>query len=921
MVQVEALRRSAVPLRPYTAAIKSFQLMTGPAGGPARVSPFVEWNDAAREVAFDANRIPGTGAWATYLGTINRAGLTGIAFQSGGFAFGSRDAGLERLTAFDPMAQETVGGRNIYVKVLGTNEFFSPAGRPARNDDVVKRECVHGMGYEINRATYNNAATQSAFEVQQTIFTPVDDPVELHELVIKNTSRHQQTVRVTVMDEFGGFDAAGKWGNAQRTQNIELGDVVAQSGATTVYYEPNYKFGPWSNIGFATTFGQTRRIVTDLDEFVGPGGSRETPRAVKDESYQAQQHNIYGGKAISAQELEITLQPGEERTIRSLVGLVKNPKDAKFIGDPKEMVVDRSKAEALVAKYAEPEAYAKAFDDLKGAWEKQLFNLQVHTTSETVNRMVNIWLQFQALVVFAVSRSLSRFESGLGRGLGFRDSLQDILGYVHSAPELARERIIDLLSAQFPDGCAFHNFSPLSKKGNEAVGGHFYDDPGWIALALHAYLAETGDYSILEERVRFSADPLRPETTPEELAPAPVLEHLKRAMQHMYTKTGPHGLPLIGRADWNDCLNLNLLERVEDGANYPEVGFQTAKLAAKHPSETRAESLMIAGLFIVAAEQAALIYDKAGDSAEAQKLRAQRVKMIAAVEQHGWDANFGGGEWFRRAYDRNGAPLGSALDPAKGATWIESQGWNVMAGVGREKGWTAKALDSVDSELLTPWGIKLLNPPIRGFNPQIGEVTAYPPGTKEGGGIFSHNNPWVIIGNLMEGTRKNINRAYDYFQRIAPWFFSPERLLQYQCEPHCFAQVTVGPDAPEFTQGKGRNSWTTGTAAWAKVAFVEHILGLKRTLEGMVIDPSYPDDLISKEAPTTMNIGYRGIRYNINVSNPNGVNRGVSYILVDGKKIDGQLLPLFEKGTEHEVTVMMGEPQPVGDDPVLHMPV
>jgi cellobiose phosphorylase len=863
-----------------------------------QVAPFLVWDDARRKLIFDPARIPGP--WANYLGTNNEKGFTGMTWESAGGAWADADAGLSRVSAYDPQAQE-VGGRGVYIKDMASGQVFSPAFRPVRNR-LVRRETTHGLGHEINRATFNDRKGTS-YEVQQTIFIDPEDAVELHETQIKNTGKTRKTVWITNVDEFGGLDAAQKWGNRQRHLSVEHGKTVRRKGETTTYVHPNYEHGPWSDVVFFTTYETANRTWNDLDEFTGKDGTRQTPRAVMDDDYQVKNHPIYGGDAIAATEVEITLEPGETRTIRSIVGHVRNPRDKKFVHDKNgKEVVDLRQAEELIAKYAAPTAFAESFIRLREAWEKQLFNLQVETCNDKFNRMINTWLQYQADIVRSVSRSASRFESWLGRGLGFRDSLQDILGYVHSSPEKARARIIELLGCMFPDGGAFHNFQPKTKEGNAAVGGDFNDDQGWTVLAVYAYLAETGDYSILNEKVKFSADPNKPKPTKEQLAETSVMDHLKRAMAHMYKNKGPHGLPLIGHADWNDCLNLGLEDDEAKGADYMSKGYQCGK-----QKKTKAESLMIAGLFIKAAQQFAQICDEVGDKKEAAKIRQERNKMIGTVKKHGWD-----GKWFRRAYDQDGLPVGSKTRPEVGKIWIESQGWLGMAGVGAKMGWTQKAMDSVDKYLASPWGLALLYPAIHRFNPKMGEVSAYLKGLKEGGGVFSHNNPWVAIAMIGLGTKKGINRGYEIMTQIAPWFFTPERLMQYKCETIAFAQMVGGPEAAKHVRGQAKNSMTTGTAAWATVAFVEKMLGLQRGLKGMTIDPSLPDKLISRNKPIKIQRKYRGDILHISIENPDKVNRGVKEMYVDGVKVASKLIKPFKDGKEHTVRVVMGK------EPVRH---
>ena len=313
--------------------------------------------------------------------------------------------------------------------------------------------------------------------------------------------------------------------------------------------------------------------------------------------------------------------------------------------------------------------------------------VHVSTPSEHTDRMVNVWNAYQCMVTFNLSRSASYFDTGVGRGIGFRDSSQDLLGFVHMVPERARGRILDLAATQLPTGGAYHQYQPLTKRGNDAIGSGFNDDPLWLILAVAAYVKETGDREILDEPVPYDN---------EQGSETPLYEHLRRALGYTLDRLGPHGLPQIGRADWNDCLNLNAF--LEE----PGESFQTAP----QREGGVAESVFIAGQFALAAEELAQLAELHGVPEDAQHDRAQRARMIEAVREHGWD-----GEWFRRAYDFFGDAVGSA-DNEEGQIWIEPQGMCVMGGIGLDDGTAERALDSVAGRLGTPHGLVLLDPAV-----------------------------------------------------------------------------------------------------------------------------------------------------------------------------------------------------------------
>ena len=289
------------------------------------------------------------------------------------------------------------------------------------------------------------------------------------------------------------------------------------------------------------------------------------------------------------------------------------------------------------------------------------------------------------MVTFNLSLSASLFESGVGRGMGFRDSNQDLLGFVHMVPERARQRILDIAGTQLASGGAWHQYQPLTKRGNDAVGSGFNDDPAWLVLAVDAYVRETGDLAILDEPVPYDSTPGSEQ---------PLSDHVRRALDYTIERLGPHGLPLIGRADWNDCLNLNCF------SDTPGESFQTTQ----NREGGVAESVFIAGLFVLAANAWAAIDERRGESAAAARYRSAAADMVAAVETHGWD-----GAWFRRAYDFFGEPVGSAAND-EGQIFIEPQGICVLAGIGLVNGRARRALASVRERLATPHGIVLQQP-------------------------------------------------------------------------------------------------------------------------------------------------------------------------------------------------------------------
>ncbi|HCJ47175.1 MAG TPA: glycosyl transferase, partial [Prevotella sp.] len=461
-------------------------------------------------------------------------------------------------------------------------------------------------------------------------------------------------------------------------------------------------------------------------------------------------------------------------------------------------------------------------------------------------------------------------ESGIGRGMGFRDSNQDLVGFVHQIPERARQRIIDIASTQFPDGGCYHQYQPLTKRGNNDIGGGFNDDPCWLIFGTVAYIKETGDFSILDEPVPFDNVPG---------SEVSLLEHLKVSFNHVINNLGPHRLPLIGRADWNDCLNLNCFSW------NPDESFQTTENKSEG---SKAESLMIAGLFVVTGRDYVSLCRHLGHNNEADRAQKAVDDMVEAVEKHGWD-----GKWYLRAYDYFGHKIGSD-ENEEGKIFIESQGWCTMAAIGKEKGYPEMALDSVKERMECEHGIVLNNPAFTTYHVEMGEISSYPEGYKENAGIFCHNNPWVIIGETVAGRGDD---AWRHYTKILPSYVEEKYQTLHKVEPYVNCQMVAGKDAAR--PGEGKNSWLTGTAAWMWYTVSEFILGIQPDYEGLRIDPCLP----STAKEYTVKRRFRGALYHIHVVNSNGHQKGVKHISLDGKTVSGNLVPWSEG--EHQVEVVM----------------
>ena len=779
--------------------------------------------------------------WINYLGCEAYFGI--ISNTAGGYSF-YRDARLRRLTRYRyNHTPFDVGGRYLYLRDNDTGRFWSPSWQPVRSA-IEKYECRHGLGYSII------GSECAGIEARTCYFVPLGDTLEIWRLRVTNHRRRPARLSAFSSIEFCLWDAQDDATNFQR--NFNTGQVEIVDGV--IYHKTEYRERR-NHFAFFACSEKLAGFDTQRDTFLGAYRGWDNPAAV--ERGRSANSVAHGWSPIGSHHVKLNLAAGESKEIVFLLGYHENPQDQKF-DPPSSQTINKRTITPVIAKYLDGGCVDAAFAALRDHWDRLLGACQVNSPDVHANRMVNIWNACQCMATFNVSRSASFYESGIGRGLGFRDSNQDLLGFVQMVPARARERILDLASTQLKSGGAYHQYQPLTKRGNNDIGSGFNDDPHWLTIGVSAYIKETGDWSILDERVPFENEPGTEQ---------PLYEHLRRGFNYTLERLGPHGLPLIGRADWNDCLNLNCF------SDTPGQSFQTTT----NKEGKVAESVFIAGLFVLAAGELAAMARRRGRNDEAASYLADAARMEKVVLRHGWD-----GAWFVRAYDDFGKPIGSkACD--EGKIFIESQGMCVMAGIGHKDGKARRALDSVNRHLATKHGIVLQQPAFSKYYLHLGEISSYPPGYKENAGIFCHNNPWIIIAETMLG---NGNRAFDYYTRINP--SAREKLGDlHRCEPYVFAQMIAGKDAP--THGEAKNSWLTGTAAWTYYAMTQWILGIRTEYDGLRVDPVIP----SKWKGFTVTRRFRGNTYAIEVRNPKGKQHGVRNLLVDGKKIAGNVVPVL----------------------------
>lgn len=808
------------------------------------------FDDTTREYVITNPKTPWP--WINYLG--NKDFFSLISNTAGGYSF-YKDAKFRRITRYRyngvPM---DAGGRYFYIKDGDT--IWNPGWKPTKTP-LDSYECRHGMNYTIIKGVKNGIEAKALF------FVPLDTHAEITKLALTNKSSEKKTFKLFSFMEWCLWNAATDMENFQR--NFSTGEVEVEG--STIYHKTEYKERR-NHYAFFNVNTPINGFDTDRETFVGLYNGFDEPEAVTEGA--ARNSVAHGWSPIASHYIEVSLAPGESKDFIFTLGYIENPQDEKW---ESKGVINKTRAKQLMSRFDTAEKVDRAFDELRAYWDTLLDKFKLTTGDERLDRMVNIWNQYQCMITFCFSRSASFFESGIGRGMGFRDSNQDLVGFVHQIPERARERIIDIASTQFADGGCYHQYQPLTKRGNNDIGGGFNDDPMWLVFGTCAYIRETGDFSILEEPVPFDNQPGT------EVA---LLEHLRVSFNHVIDNLGPHGLPLIGRADWNDCLNLNCFSQD------PNESFQTTE---NKTEGSKAESLMIAGQFVIYGKEYADLCMALGMNEEADRAQLHVDKMVDAVKKHGWD-----GEWFLRAYDFYGNKVGSE-ENKEGKIFIESQGWCTMAGIGLESGLVEKSLDSVKNYLDCEHGIVLNYPAYTEYIVEYGEISTYPAGYKENGGIFAHNNPWVIIGEIVLGRG---DMAWEYYKKICPAYLE-DRSELHKVEPYVYCQMTAGKEA--FKPGEAKNSWLTGTAAWNWYAITQFILGIRPGYDGLEINPCIPKEWDGYE----VNRKFRDADYKIIVSNPQHVNKGVGRITLNGTAIEGTVIPVQEPGSKNVIEVTLGK--------------
>lgn len=777
--------------------------------------------------------------WINYVGGLS---FGGIIDHTGGSLICKGDPAINRIVKYIPqMPSSDFKGETLYMRIKEKDGYkiFSPFFTPTL-DKYDLYECRVGMGYSKYVSEFYGVRTEV------TVFVPNGDNRVIRDIVVKNLREEDVEIDVIPVVEYTHFEALKQFNNADWVPQTMMSEVVEEGKFKTIL---QYAFmRKDSAVNFFTTNHPVSSFETDRKKFLGDNeyGTFKHPLSLDNEeldSYLALRGDNVG---VLMHHLG-TLQTNQEKRLITQLGQCE--------GIEKEL--------SNIEFYRKEENVDQAFMELNDFWHKLLSRQVVETPSKEMNSMLNIFNPRQCNTTLNWSRYLSLYQLGLGaRGIGFRDSSQDVIGIVGHSPKEAKELINKLLQVQKMNGSAMHQFNPITMIANkgEAVEEEredFYgDDHLWIVLAVNAYLKETGDFDFLYENIPF----YEKDKDDIPLESGSVLEHLKRALDFTKTFTGKHGLPLLGFADWNDCVNLPKLSESVFNANLYGVGL-----------------LEMIDLFT---------YLK--DGKQVSKYQKDYDHMKKIVNTVAWD-----GEWYIRYLDHNGNPLGSKNND-KGKIYANAQSWTIMSGFATDER-ANKSLNSLNKYLNTPKGIKLSYPGYNKYDEVIGGVTSYPPGAKENGGIFLHSNPWVMIAETKQG---NGNRAFQYYNQINP-ATKNDIIDEFECEPYVYPQNILGDEHPQF--GLGRNSWLSGTASWTYQAGTKYILGILPTYNGLRIDPCIPNDWNR----FTVKKLFRGSSYNIEVLNPNNVEKGVKSITVDGKLIKGNTVPIFTDNVEHFVKVIM----------------
>ena len=785
---------------------------------PIRNNPYGYYDEGKHEYVIVRPDTPTP--WINYLGAGKYGGI--ISNTAGGFSF-DRDPRNRRVTRYRynsiPADQP---GRYVYLRDQATGEYWSPTWQPVVGCKLDRYECRHGAGYTRIDSEYRGISVSLTYFVPPVLDFE-ESPVELWVMKIKNIGLQERVLRSFSYIEFSFYDAMID------QQNLDWGGHIVQSNEKygTIYVTTKFK----PTVTFFSSNTAPIGYDTDREEFIGRYRDLANPQVV--DTGQPLNSEAPRGNNIGSLCHELRLAPGQDFEITYILGVTDNP----------------GLIDSVISFFKKSKNVKKAYQCMTQDWEDYLNFFKVETPDAEMNAMLNFWNPLQCRTTMYWSRFVSAYESGLGRGMGTRDSAQDILGTVHAAPSFSRDVLSKLWHLQFRDGHTWHQFYPLTGEGGPGLAGEFLDWPQWfcddhlwLVIAVCAYLKETGDLSFLDERIPYWEGKDHDES---------VWGHLLRAVDFTYSHRGPHGLPRSGFSDWDDTMNLD------------------------HGSG-KAESVWCGEQFCRAMLELKELCEFLNRKEDAAHFTALYHEMAGIINGTSWN-----GDWYVRAYDDDGMAVG-VKDEKFHKIGLISQLWAVIGDIGNHERQVC-AMESAHEKLNTPYGLALLWPPYNGSDPRVRGTTTYPPGAKENGGIFCHANAWAIVAAAQLGWG---DRAYDYYRQILPLARTDADV--YYVEPYVYCQNICGPGHPQF--GRGRNAWLTGTASWTYVAGMQWILGIRPTYTGLIISPALPTSWQGFKAKRV----FRGITYLISVER---TVEGVSPSLrVDGKEIFGNIVPFLEKG-------------------------
>jgi cellobiose phosphorylase len=798
------------------------------------------FDDANKEYVITDPRTPVK--WINYIGGL---AFGGFVDQTAGALICKGDPALDRITRYIPqLPASDFKGETLYLRIHqgGSYRVFSPFFVPTL-DHYERYECRVGLGYTRLITEFYG------LRCDVTIFVPLRGQCELRDIKITNLSSVAVEVDAIPVVEYTHPDALKQFTNADWVPQTMQSQAVEQNDGCVVLLQYPFMCKD-TQINYFTSNLPVSSFETRRAEFLGDHeyGTWGRPLSLL-------QSELFNGQALRGDNIAALLHPlgvigaGDTRRLATQLGQVAGLKQALVI----------------IERYRQIEPVELAFKELAKFWTDYLSVLNVNTPDTDLDRMVNIHNPRQCYTTFNWSRYLSLYQPGLGtRGIGMRDSAQDVMAVVGSAPCEAKALLRKLLQAQKRNGSAMHQFNPLNLVGSEGDSleredrPHYYsDDHLWLVLAVAAYLKETGNFEFLEEKLPYYEKDRfgHPQET------ATVLKHIQRALCYSKGDAGAHGLPRLGFADWNDTINL----------------------------ASGAESVFSAELYGKALLECIELAKFMGDQSMAEGYLADYLEVKKQVNEQAWD-----GDWYTSYFDADGSPLGSKTN-TYGQIYIYTHAWAVIAGFAATER-ARSALASVFERLNTRCGIKLSAPGFNGYDSHRGGITTYPPGAKENGGIFLHTNPWMMIAEAMSG---NGGLAYQYYSQVNP-ASKNEQIDEFECEPYVYPQNILGDEHAQF--GLARNSWLSGTASWAYQAAAQYILGVQPGYSGLKIDPCIPagwDDFVVRRR-------FRGTIYHISVKNPQHVCKGVYSMAVDGEIVAGNLIPIYKDQKEHVIEVVLG---------------